>query len=150
MLHFYWHQLMTRASISCISETKDIDGANTNSEYCPIDGKFSVKYRINDESRKQNCMERDVSLDTCPSGSTLNLRFGECSQNYGKLKNSTHESNIIPHFFSSEFGCLGHWDGPNDQKYLALRDNRHSKSGKPRYRCAVRTNIGSLYLQCLI
>lgn len=45
---------------------------------------------------------------------------------------------VIPFFHSlAEFDCLGHWDGPDDQKYLALLDKQSLKDGKPQYRCAV-------------
>lgn len=44
---------------------------------------------------------------------------------------------ITSFFYFAEFDCLGHWDGPDDQKYLALLDKQSLKDGKPQYRCAV-------------
>ena len=48
-----------------------------------------------------------------------------------------------PEFFFSEmsFHCLGDWEGPNGQRYVALMDTQAaSQNGddpRPRYRCAV-------------
>lgn len=67
-----------------LTETRDADGSYTSKEYCPIDGQFSVQYKINDEYNNSNCTERNTTIDTCPSGSTLNLRLNSCRQNYGR------------------------------------------------------------------
>lgn len=59
---------------------------------------------------------------------------------------------VITNLFSAtEFDCLGHWDGPDNQKYLALLDKQSVKDGKPQYRCAVtrRFTISTL-TSCLL
>ena len=49
----------------------------------------------------------------------------------------------MPEFFFTEmsFHCLGDWEGPNGQRYVALMDTQAaSQNGddpRPRYRCAV-------------
>lgn len=47
------------------------------------------------------------------------------------------ETCIHVNFGITEFDCLGHWNGPDGQQYLAMLDKRPSRDGKPQYRCAV-------------
>lgn len=96
-------------------------------------------------------------MDSCPSGSILNLRFPKCyQQNIGNITYGNYKRrklSIRLHFirrcrdvlfvylikFVTDFNfeCLGHWDGPQDQKYLILLDGRHHKQNVPKYRCGV-------------
>lgn len=66
-------------------------------------------------------MSPKSTLDTCPSGSSFNLRFRGC--NFEDLDASLE--------------CLGHWMGYNGVNYLALINTRQDEKLGPRYRCAV-------------
>lgn len=44
-------------------------------------------------------------------------------------------------FLGFNFDCLGHWDGPDDQNYVIVLDNRHNKQNLPKYRCGVSIEI---------
>ncbi|KAI5731571.1 hypothetical protein M8J77_012502 [Diaphorina citri] len=92
-------------------------------DYCPINGKFQFVYQTNDGSEsKMECLRPMSSeIDNCPNGSEVNLRFRGCSFDNHDIK----------------FKCLGSWDGPENQKYIALLDTRESIEGSPRYRCAL-------------
>lgn len=70
---------------------------------------------------KIECPNPDSELDTCPSGSAMNLRFKKCS----------FENHAI------RFECLGHWTDQNNKKYLALMNTRAQDKLGPHYRCAV-------------
>lgn len=70
---------------------------------------------------KIECPNPDSELDTCPSGSAMNLRFKKCS----------FENHAI------RFECLGHWTDHNNKKYLALMNTRAQDKLGPHYRCAV-------------
>ncbi|KAK6617638.1 hypothetical protein RUM44_005226 [Polyplax serrata] len=103
-------------------KVRDMNGEPTKREYCPINGKFSFIYNINDGSdTKVECPYYTSQADNCPSGSTFNLHFKRCS----------FEDHDIT------FDCLGHWDGPNNQKYLTLLDTRVGGDQRPHYRCAL-------------
>lgn len=47
---------------------------------------------------------------------------------------------MLPILTDITFDCLGHWDGPNNQKYLTLLDTRVGGDQRPHYRCAVSSN----------
>jgi len=96
---------------------KDHEGKFVSKEYCPMDGKYTFTYKLNDGSKKE-CSDGSSSIDSCP-GSALNLKYRQC--NFGN--------------YNSSFECLGHWNGPRGQKYLALFNKRFG----PRYRCAMYT-----------
>lgn len=98
-------------------KTKDLEGNIVQKEYCPIDGKYTVEYMGNG----RECKKFESYLDFCPSGSTMNIHFRQCTFDNYDLK----------------LDCLGQWEGPNGQTYLALLDNRHSQDQKPQYRCAL-------------
>ncbi|RZB39833.1 uncharacterized protein BDFB_000211, partial [Asbolus verrucosus] len=103
-------------------KTKDASGLYTRKEYCPIDGKFSVKYENNNPSRPNQCTGYDSTVDSCPSGSILNFRLRGCFSN----------SNV-----DLTFECLGSWGGPNNERFLIFTDNRQTNGQKPKYRCAL-------------
>ncbi|XP_017782762.1 PREDICTED: uncharacterized protein LOC108567065 isoform X2 [Nicrophorus vespilloides] len=99
-------------------KTKDAEGKIVGKEYCPIDGRYSFTYQLNDNGNIKHCKSRDSIIDFCPSGATLNMRFRDCPiQRY-----------------DLNLDCLGHWEGSRGQRYLILSDNRYSK---PQYRCAL-------------
>lgn len=67
-------------------EKFDAEGHVIRKEYCPIHGKFTFTYDVSDDaSNKAVCFNRKSSIDSCPSGSALNLHFQDCSfENNGK------------------------------------------------------------------
>ncbi|XP_025834696.1 uncharacterized protein LOC108738245 isoform X1 [Agrilus planipennis] len=105
-------------------KTKDAAGTSTRTEYCPLDGKFSVNYKSVDKNYTLECKENESTLDSCPFGSHLNFRFRQCNVND----------------FDVSFECLGHWKGPNGENYLALTDKRQTNNPKAvQYKCALYT-----------
>lgn len=104
------------------TETSDADGQEIRKQYCPINGRFKLTYNVDDGMEdKIECPNPDSELDTCPSGSAMNLRFKKCS----------FENHAI------RFECLGHWTDHNNKKYLALMNTRAQDKLGPHYRCAV-------------
>uniref|UniRef100_A0A1B6CK21 Uncharacterized protein n=1 Tax=Clastoptera arizonana TaxID=38151 RepID=A0A1B6CK21_9HEMI len=94
--------------------------------YCPINGKYKFKYSINDGTQqKMECSSMTSVLDDCPipggNSSALNLRFQGCSFKDHEIR----------------YECLGDWEGPNNQRYLALMDNRFYGEQRPQFRCAL-------------
>lgn len=68
-------------NLNHVVETKDVDETFNRKDYCPFDGSYTVKYRT-DKYNKLNCAQLGATMDTCPSGSILNLRFPKCSNQY--------------------------------------------------------------------
>lgn len=66
------------------------------------------------------CPTPKSEIDTCPSGSAINIRFREC----------TFETVDIT------FECFGHWVGLDNQNYLVLMNTRSQEKLGPQYRCA--------------
>lgn len=105
-------------------KTKELAGEEITKAYCPINGRFSFVYNVNDGSENNVECSRPLSeLDDCPkrSSSALNLRFRGCSFDNHDIK----------------FECLGDWEGPDNQHYLALLDTRQQGEQRPQYRCAL-------------
>ncbi|XP_075218915.1 uncharacterized protein LOC142323319 isoform X2 [Lycorma delicatula] len=106
-------------------KTKELGGEEIRKEYCPIHGKFSFTYNINDGSEnKIECDNQVSQIETCSSPlptSSLNLHFRSCSF-------SDHDITFV---------CLGDWQGPGNQRYLALHDTRITSQNRPQYRCAM-------------
>ncbi|XP_030746317.1 uncharacterized protein LOC115875083 [Sitophilus oryzae] len=100
---------------------KDYQDLITQKQYCPIDGKYYTDYKGKNPLRPQECVGFNSTVDSCPSGSTLNFRLRSCSFDSYDLR----------------FDCLGHWKGPNDQTFLVFTDSRHLDGQKPKYRCAL-------------
>lgn len=65
------------------------------------------------------CQKRKSEIDTCPSGSSINIRFRECS--FDEL--------------DVAFECIGHWVGLDNQNYLVLMNTRSREKLGPQYRC---------------
>lgn len=71
---------------SSFSETKDMEGVAIQRDYCPIDGKYAVKYKINSRNGKEECKGSESTLDSCPTGSVMNIHFRNCNfQNTGRF-----------------------------------------------------------------
>ncbi|KAJ9580595.1 hypothetical protein L9F63_024210 [Diploptera punctata] len=104
-------------------KTKEVGGEDIKQVYCPINGRFNFVYTLKDGSiNNMKCRDPVSEMDNCPSGSDLNLHFHNCDF---PNKDVT-------------FQCLGHWSGPGDQNYLALRDTSFmSQHQLPPYRCAL-------------
>ncbi|XP_055694604.1 uncharacterized protein LOC129796572 isoform X2 [Lutzomyia longipalpis] len=91
-------------------------------EYCPISGRYNFTFASGDDGEKRlECLSPKSTLDTCPSGSSFNLRFRGC--NFEDMDASLE--------------CLGHWTGYNGVNYLALINTRQDEKLGPRYRCAI-------------
>lgn len=104
------------------------NGLYTRKEYCPIDGKYSVRYKNNNPAKPVDCTGYDSTMDSCPSGSILNFRLRGC--------------NAISNTADLMFECLASWTGSNNENYLIFSDKRVSNSMKPKYRCAVSNLTG--------
>lgn len=65
------------------------------------------------------CRKQKSEIDTCPSGSSINIRFRECS--FDEL--------------DVTFECIGHWVGMDHQNYLVLMNTRSREKLGPQYRC---------------
>nr|CAD7262434.1 unnamed protein product [Timema shepardi] len=102
-------------------KTQDFGSRGIHQEYCPINGRFTYVYNVNDGLENNvECPDPVSELDNCPSGSELNLRFRGCSFDNHDIT----------------FRCLGDWHGSGNQRYLALLDTRMGDH-HPQYRCAV-------------
>ena len=103
-------------------KTKEWDWAPINQEYCPIHGRYKFTYNFDNGTEDMiECSSQDSELDSCPSGSSLNLRFKNCA-------------------FADQgitFECLGHWKGLKNQNYLAVMNINGDQRLGPAYRCAV-------------
>ncbi|XP_076262608.1 uncharacterized protein LOC143197765 isoform X2 [Rhynchophorus ferrugineus] len=115
--------IKTRGDIAeiLLFKTKDYQNLDTQKQYCPIDGKYYTNYKGNNPLRPQECIGFNSTVDTCPSGSTLNFRLRSCSFDSYDLR----------------FDCLGHWKGSNNDTFLVFTDSRHLDGQKPKYRCAL-------------
>lgn len=97
-------------------------------EHCPFSDRYRLTYNTDDgfedkvECTSNSDSHSEVSeLDSCPSGSQLNLRFKGCSFEDHDIK----------------FDCLGHWIGADNQKYVALMNAKSTDALGPQYRCAI-------------
>lgn len=80
-----------------------------------------MAYSMNDGFEGQvACQKQKSEIDTCPSGSSINIRFRECS--FDSL--------------DVTFECIGHWVGMDNQNYLVLMNTRSREKLGPQYRCA--------------
>ncbi|CAG9855095.1 unnamed protein product [Phyllotreta striolata] len=102
-------------------KTKDGFGSYTTRQYCPIDGNYHLSYRGTAKRRSNECKGFDSMVNSCPSGSTLNVM----------LRNCTFEG------YDMKFECLGHWKGVDDERYVVFTDSRHLTNLRPKYRCAI-------------
>ncbi|XP_050426608.1 uncharacterized protein LOC126836931 isoform X2 [Adelges cooleyi] len=104
-------------------KTKESSGTDARKDYCPIDGRYSFRYALNDGSggATTECSSPTSLADNCPRGHQLNLRFSGCS----------FEDRVFA------YECLANWEGPGKQRYLALYDTRLGGERRPLYRCAL-------------
>lgn len=79
-----------------------------------------MAYNMSDGYDGQVTCRKKSEIDTCPSGSSINIRFRDCS--FDEL--------------DVTFECIGHWVGMDNQNYLVLMNtrSRENKLG-PQYRC---------------
>nr|CAD7405108.1 unnamed protein product [Timema cristinae] len=113
-------------------KTQDFGSRGIHQEYCPINGRFTYIYNVNDGLENNvECPDPVSELDNCPSGSELNLRFRGCSfDSHGKW------IQLLDVVSDITFRCLGDWHGSGNQRYLALLDTRMGDH-HPQYRCAL-------------
>ncbi|GAB0096103.1 uncharacterized protein DMENIID0001_115700 [Sergentomyia squamirostris] len=91
-------------------------------EYCPVSGRYNFTFATGvDAEKRLECLSPKSTLDTCPSGSSFNLRFRGC--NFDDMDASLE--------------CLGHWTGYSGVNYLALINTKQDEKLGPRYRCAI-------------
>ncbi len=145
--------------------------------YCPINGAYSFTYSSSSSSssngEEKKCEAHTSEIADCPYGFGLDLKFKGCSfGSMGKIfdflkSGSTRfpRKKILKVTFEFIFytdmslHCLGDWEGPDGQRFVALMDTRAqarartARSGilgitgqqqqepesldRPRYRCAV-------------
>ncbi|XP_058121055.1 uncharacterized protein LOC131285020 [Anopheles ziemanni] len=102
------------------------DGAEVRQEYCPIHGRYRMAYSVDssDNGDGIECDSDQSTVDNCPSGAALNLRFRNCAFPDREVT----------------FECLGHWQGSGGQNYLALLSTATEGAHLgPKYRCATYT-----------
>lgn len=101
----------------------EYNGDEIRREYCPFSERYHFTYTVEDETAAEpiECTGKDSELDSCPSGSAINLRFRQCS----------FENREIT------FECLGHWQGVGQQNYMVLLNSQPNSNFGPQYRCAV-------------
>nr|CAI5831537.1 unnamed protein product [Callosobruchus analis] len=106
-------------------KTKDVLGQFTPQQYCPFDGKYSLRYNSFSKRLMKDCFGYGSVADSCPSGSTINFRPRNCSANS----------------YDMNFDCLASWEAPGGENYLIMVDStndaRHPSKQKPIYRCAM-------------
>ncbi|XP_043225565.1 uncharacterized protein LOC122383321 [Amphibalanus amphitrite] len=91
--------------------------------YCPISGRFSFSYDIDDGTESvTECANSDSQISNCPLGFGLHLNFNGCA--------------FRPNF-NMTFQCLGDWEDSNGNNFMALLDTEASDEKRPRYRCAM-------------
>lgn len=105
-------------------KTLEYNGQPIKRQYCPINGRYRLLLTIDDGGPETTGCDSKTSefseLDNCPSGSSINLRFRQCTF-------SNYEARLE---------CLGQWKGYDGQNFLALMNTGHNSFG-PKYRCAV-------------
>ncbi|XP_076339897.1 uncharacterized protein LOC143240770 isoform X2 [Tachypleus tridentatus] len=87
--------------------------------FCPINGRYRFTYTAN--NNEFQCKQSFSELSNCPRGNSLDVRFRQC--NFPDL--------------DVQFLCLGDWDGPNEDRYIALMDLRAQPEARPKYRCGL-------------
>ncbi|KAJ8955379.1 hypothetical protein NQ318_003476 [Aromia moschata] len=103
-------------------KTRDNLGKYTSRQYCPIDGKYYLNYKGPPMKHPNECVGFNSTVDSCPSGSTLNFRLRSCTfESYGKY----------------EIRLSGRLERPPGETFLIFTDSRHINDQKPKYRCAL-------------
>lgn len=109
-------------------KTLEYNGEQIKRQYCPFNGRYRLMLTIDDGGPETTgCDLKNSEIDNCPSGSSLNLRFRQCSF----------------HDYSATFECLGQWKGHDNQNFVAFMNTGHQSFG-PKYRCAVSIFFPSL------
>ncbi|XP_022235046.1 uncharacterized protein LOC106475142 [Limulus polyphemus] len=99
--------------------------------FCPINGRFRFTFRGNNGNYR--CDQPYPELSNCPHGNALEFRFHQCN---------------FPDT-SISYLCLGDWQGPNDDRFVALMDLSGDSDRKPKFRCGLYkqdTISGRVYL----
>lgn len=101
----------------------EYNGEQIKRQYCPINGRYKIMFTIDDGGPETSgCLDlKNSELDNCPSGSSLNLRFRQCTF----------------HDYGATLECLGQWKGHDEQNFVAFMNTGYQSFG-PKYRCAVR------------
>ncbi|XP_043225556.1 uncharacterized protein LOC122383317 [Amphibalanus amphitrite] len=103
--------------------------------YCPISGRFSFSYDIDDGTESvTECANSDSQISNCPLGFGLHLNFNGCS--FRPNLNMTFE-------------CLGDWRDSSGNSFVALLDTGAADDKRPRYRCAMyrkEASTGRIYV----
>ncbi|XP_065573218.1 uncharacterized protein LOC136035380 isoform X2 [Artemia franciscana] len=107
-------------------KTKELTGEPVVAqEYCPLNGRFNVRYAVTDGSGSQvECSGTESEISNCPYGFGLSLKFRDC-----RIED-----------FDLNFQCLGDWEGPKGERFIALLDTEEPQKGeevRPRYRCGM-------------
>ncbi|XP_076347255.1 uncharacterized protein LOC143245154 isoform X2 [Tachypleus tridentatus] len=87
--------------------------------FCPINGRYRFTYSAN--NKEFQCNQPFPELSNCPHGNGLGVRFQGC--NFPDME--------------VRFQCLGDWESPNEDRYLALMDLRAEPEARPKYRCGL-------------
>ncbi|KAI2811489.1 hypothetical protein BLOT_002666 [Blomia tropicalis] len=90
--------------------------------FCPFNGRFRFSYSAN--NGQQSCDFGYSEMSNCPHGNALNVKFRKCTF-------PTMDINFM---------CLGDWESPNGDRYLALMDIREEPEARPKYRCGLYKN----------
>ncbi|KAG8236091.1 hypothetical protein J437_LFUL016142 [Ladona fulva] len=103
-------------------KTSGVGGEKIQSEYCPLDDRFTFTYSTNEGSDGHaGCHKHTSEMENCPAGSGLHFRFRDCT---------------FPDH-NTTFECMGHWQGPNNQRYIALSEKSTTGKSRAIYRCAL-------------
>ncbi|XP_076326683.1 uncharacterized protein LOC143233829 [Tachypleus tridentatus] len=87
--------------------------------FCPINGRYHFTYTA--KNGEFQCPHLFSEISNCPHGNSLGIRFRQCN---------FPDMNV-------QFLCLGDWEGPNEDRHLALMDLRPEPEGRPKYRCGL-------------
>ncbi|XP_076335457.1 uncharacterized protein LOC143238801 isoform X2 [Tachypleus tridentatus] len=87
--------------------------------FCPINGRF--RFTFHGSNGNYRCDQPYSELSNCPYGNALELHFHQCN---------------FPDT-SISYLCLGDWQGPNNDRYVALMDLSGKSERKPKFRCGL-------------
>jgi hypothetical protein len=98
------------------TEYKENDGPIRH-EFCPFDGEMKFDYYLDNE---KVCSGFKSIMSNCPSTSSLNVNFNECTEKLASIK----------------FDCIGHWSIFN-KNYLAVIETTSNNMSDSMYKCGV-------------
>ncbi|XP_022186189.1 uncharacterized protein LOC111045173 isoform X1 [Nilaparvata lugens] len=120
------HSMTHHMTELLLFKEREVGGEEISKAFCPVHGKFTFVYNIDDGTEdKMECANSDSVIDSCMipiQASSISLHFQGCS--FGDVDNLT-------------FHCLGDWEGPGNQRYVAFLNPSEGSNGRPRYRCAL-------------